>query len=370
MLYFTNSLGAAIGVLASGFYLIEAAGLPGTLAAAGAVNLAVAAGAVLLPRARSAAPARPAEPAPRPAAVPQLRLLLAVAALTGLSSFMYEIGWIRMLALVLGSSTHAFELMLSAFILGIAGGGLWIRRRADGAADTLRLLGLVQLVMGIAALATLPVYASSFHLMQTAVGALALTESGYAAFNVISHGIALAVMFPAAFCAGMTLPLITVSLLRRGAGEAAIGQVYGANTAGAIAGVLVAVHLGLPLLGVKGVIVAGAAIDLALGVWLLAVAAGRTWRIPALSGAAAGAAAVADRRGLACTSMRTTWPPVSIDAASCSTGSTRKYCCTATARPPRSASPTTASSCRCAPTASPTAPSRSRTGRRARTRSP
>ena len=35
MLYFTNSLGAAIGVLASGFYLIEAAGLPGTLAAAG-----------------------------------------------------------------------------------------------------------------------------------------------------------------------------------------------------------------------------------------------------------------------------------------------------------------------------------------------
>src|SRR5580765_4285500 len=34
MLYFTNSLGAAAGVLASGFYFIAAAGLPGTIAAA------------------------------------------------------------------------------------------------------------------------------------------------------------------------------------------------------------------------------------------------------------------------------------------------------------------------------------------------
>ena len=39
MLYFTNSLGGAIGVLASGFWLIKAVGLPGTLTAAALVNL-------------------------------------------------------------------------------------------------------------------------------------------------------------------------------------------------------------------------------------------------------------------------------------------------------------------------------------------
>jgi hypothetical protein len=39
---------------------------------------------------------------------------------SSLASFFYEIGWIRMLSLVLGSSTQAFELMLSAFILGLA----------------------------------------------------------------------------------------------------------------------------------------------------------------------------------------------------------------------------------------------------------
>src|SRR5436309_14276241 len=56
---------------------------------------------------------------------------LGAALVTGASSFMYEVAWIRMLAVVLGSSTHAFELMLSAFILGLAAGGLWIPRRID-----------------------------------------------------------------------------------------------------------------------------------------------------------------------------------------------------------------------------------------------
>ncbi len=39
MLYFTNSLGAAIGVIAAGFLLIEAGGLPGTILTAAVLNL-------------------------------------------------------------------------------------------------------------------------------------------------------------------------------------------------------------------------------------------------------------------------------------------------------------------------------------------
>src|SRR5512133_3058712 len=42
MLYFANSLGAAIGVLVAGFWLLGLAGLPGTLTAAAMINLAVA----------------------------------------------------------------------------------------------------------------------------------------------------------------------------------------------------------------------------------------------------------------------------------------------------------------------------------------
>src|SRR6185436_17150871 len=119
MLYFSNSRAAA-GVLASGFWLIAWVGLPGTLRVAGVLNLVLAATVWFL--------ARPF-PAVRKSGQIQegARLLLAIAFLTGLASFIYEIVWIRMLSLVLGASTHSFELMLATFILGIALGGLRVR---------------------------------------------------------------------------------------------------------------------------------------------------------------------------------------------------------------------------------------------------
>ena len=113
MLYFTNSLGAAAGVLTSGFVLVAEFGLPGTLRFAGALNLVLAAVVWLL-----AKPA-PLTPIGSMGAPRRLDLLLAVAFFTGMASFIYEIGWIRMLSLVLGASTHSFELMLAAFIFEI-----------------------------------------------------------------------------------------------------------------------------------------------------------------------------------------------------------------------------------------------------------
>jgi spermidine synthase len=194
-------------------------------------------------------------------------LYLVIALLTGAASFIYEIGWIRMLSLVLGSSTHSFELMLSAFILGLACGGYWVRRRIDSIADPMRFLGIVQVAMGLLALATLPLYGQMFELMQALMNGLAKTGAGYALFLLSSHGIALAIMFPATFCAGMTLPLITFALL--GHGEKAIGAVYSANTLGSILGVFAAAHIGMPLLGLKGLLSVGAALDVALGLVLL-----------------------------------------------------------------------------------------------------
>ncbi|MGH8641829.1 MAG: spermidine synthase, partial [Burkholderiales bacterium] len=58
-------------------------------------------------------------------------------------------------------------------------------------------------------------------------------------------------------------------LLRGGHGERAIGQIYSANTLGAIAGVLLAVHVLVPEAGMKLAVVIGAAADILLGAWLL-----------------------------------------------------------------------------------------------------
>src|SRR5258705_216442 len=274
MLYFTNSLGASIGVLASGFLMIEKLGLPGTVQSAGALNLALAAAVWLLARGtEEPVRARPGAGRDSGGAAP-FRFFLAVALLTGAASFVFEIGWIRMLSLVLGSSTHSFELMLSAFILGLACGGYWVRRRIDSIADPVRFLGIVLVTMGLLALATLPLYGQMFGLMKGVMNALAKTETGYTLFLFSSHGIALAIMFPATFCAGITLPLITYALLRGGHGERSIGAVYSANTLGSILGVFSAAHLGMPFLGLKGLIAAGAALDEGLGLVLLWRAAG------------------------------------------------------------------------------------------------
>jgi len=287
-LYFANSLGAALGVLASGFWLIDAVGLPGTIMTAGLVNFGVALVVWLLNRRHRpvAGPAPPAAGAGAPLR-PVYAGMLVVAGITGAASFIYEIAWIRMLSMVLGAATHSFELMLSAFILGLALGGWWIRKRIDRLASAPGFLGKVQIAMGCFALASLALYGQCFEVMSWLLSALQRTGSGYFLFLASSHALALAIMLPTTFCAGMTLPLITYILLQRGIGEQSIGTVYAANTLGAIIGVLFAVHVGLPRLGMENTMLAGAGLDIALGIAILASA------VPAVRGAAAGGWAAA-----------------------------------------------------------------------------
>jgi predicted membrane-bound spermidine synthase len=270
MLYFTNSIGAAIGALASAFLLLGWLGMPGTMRLAGVVNLALAGSVLALARQGEPAPAQahPFGNVGLPASV-LVRLFLAGAFVTGLASFIYEIAWIRMLALVLGSSFQAFELMLSAFITGLALGGLWIRRRIDRIADPVRFAGLVQALLGLAALATVFVYHWTFDWMAWALSVLQHRESAYPLFNLFSHALAFAVMLPATFLAGMTLPLFTHVLFRAGRGERAIGQVYAANTLGSIAGVILAVHVLVPGIGLKLTLIVGTLANMLLGAWLL-----------------------------------------------------------------------------------------------------
>ncbi len=191
--------------------------------------------------------------------------LTLAAFLTGAASFLYELGWIRMLSLVLGSSTHSFELMLSAFILGLAFGGLAVHRRIERVSDPVRHLGIVFIVMGALAALTLPAYNQTFDLMAWFLRVLPAQRAGLHRLQPASQLIAAGIMIPATFCAGMTLPLLTHALMRRGSGERAIGTVYAANTLGAIVGVVLAIHVLMPLIGVKGLILSGAGIHIALG---------------------------------------------------------------------------------------------------------
>lgn len=287
ILYFTNSIGAAIGVLVSGFIFISLLGLPGTIRVAGIINILIALIVWLYSRSYKDEPQCIKVEIDKGALEPNIkwyRFLLFASFITGTASFIYEIGWIRMLNLVLGTSTHAFELMLSSFIFGLAFGGLWIQRRIDKIKNPLSFIANVQIIMGLLALSTILFYGNTFEVMRWIVGSLDKTDAGYAIFNLSSNAIALAVMLPTTFCAGMTLPLITYILLKRGYGEKSIGAVYAANTVGAIVGVFFAIHFAMPVLGLKGLIIFGAGLDIALGLSILVAVSVKygNYRWPAL----------------------------------------------------------------------------------------
>jgi spermidine synthase len=272
-LYFTNSIGAAAGALIATFVLLPAMGLPGAMLFGAVLNIVVAATAFVLSRqSAQAAPAQTALSAADATNLPAAtgaRLLLTAAFVTGATSFAYEIGWVRMLSLALGSTVHVFELMLAAFIGGLAFGGLWIRKRIDHYREPVRVGGYVQVLMGLAVLLSLLLYDHSFDWVAWFMTALSRTNSGYILFNIVTASIAIVIMAPPAFFAGMTLPLFTVALIRRSGSEASVGRIYAANTLGAIAGVLLMVHLLMITIGLKLSMVTAAAGDLVLGIFLL-----------------------------------------------------------------------------------------------------
>jgi len=274
ILYFTNSFGAVIGVLASSFVLIDFVGLPGTVLTAGILNiiLALVVWTAVKDNSIDSAPVKPYILKEKPDATTNYNSiyvisgLLSISFFTGFSSFLYEIGWIRMLTLVMGSSTHSFEIMLAVFILGLASGSLWLSRRPHLLEKPWKTLAFAQIVMGMSALVSIWLYISSYDLMRWFLQSTAHTDSTYPLYLIFCGIIALLIMLPATFCAGMTLPLVTHLTLKTPIGEKGVGAVYTVNTTGAIVAIVLAIHLFMPTIGLKGLIVTGAIVDLILGI--------------------------------------------------------------------------------------------------------
>lgn len=272
-LYFVNSAGGAMGILLAGFILIPKAGLHETIIIAGMLNILI--GFFVLIISKHSKLKNGFLPVPikvrKPLEIWILAPIIVVATITGASSMMYEIGWIRLLSMVLGSSVQAFELMLSAFIFGLAIGAWWMARRIDKIKDTKLYLIRVQLVMGIFALSSLFIYNQSYYLMESILSWIPKDETGYWLFNLGSNFIAFVVMLPATIFAGMTLPLMIGILQKQGGRQSVIGKVYAMNTLGGIFGVLLGFHLLMPFFGLKYLMIIAGGLDIAAGIGLAVV---------------------------------------------------------------------------------------------------
>ncbi|MBN4079537.1 hypothetical protein JYT26_02740, partial [Beggiatoa alba] len=283
LLYFTNSIGAAIGILLASYILIPQLGTEGSLHLAAQGNIAIALGFFFIGKNLQAELAQPGDRFCKIETPPlitanngarlglSVKLFLGLSFLTGFASFIYEISWIRLLSLLLGASTHSFDLMVSAFVLGLACGGLAAKKLLQKTKHVVILLAVAQLVMGAFALTSIYFYEFAFSTMEHSKEYLDKTDNGYLMFSLLKYGLSLFLMFPTTFVAGMTLPIITYYLMNVTRNEKSVGAVYGFNTIGAIFGATLAGLVLIPLLQLKMTIATGAFIDIGIGLFLLAL---------------------------------------------------------------------------------------------------
>ena len=284
LMYFANSLGGVIGALAVAFVLVELAGLPGSMLF-GAIGSAVAALVAWISHHRYQSAKTPLAMEPRNSITAHPRALLALTAFgVGFSALVLEIIWIRMMALVLGSSTRAFELILAAFILGLALGSLLAERFADRR-DRGASLALVLLMMGTLSVASIFLYEYLFFLQGHIRLSLPRSDSGYLLYGLSGFLLAILMMAGPTICSGMTLPLLTRMAISE-SGERALGSIYAWNSLGSIVGVVIASQIFLPVLGLKLSIGVGALVALCLALMFLRKHAPQRWNIGLATAAA------------------------------------------------------------------------------------
>ena len=238
-LYAVNSLGAATGALAAGFLLIPNFGLLGTTLAAVGVNLTVFLIAVVLLSLR--VPSLPdsanSESGPHGQSS-QMRWVLPVICVCGITSFSYEVLWTRLLSHVLGGTIFSFSTMLASFLAGIAIGSYFARPFSK--TRDLAMHALVVTQIGVA-VASIVVYQCvlSFSVMTIGIQAKA--------------ALALFALLPAAVFMGATFPL-AVRILSND--ETRVAQssaaAYSWNTIGAIIGAVLCGFVLIPELEYEG----------------------------------------------------------------------------------------------------------------------
>jgi spermidine synthase len=258
-LYAVGTLGAALGTLAAGFYLLENLGALATLRTAGGVSLFVAASAFLLhaaDRDRTAGaggevaspPLRPpAEPSPAPSLLYLIPVVLAVI-LSGASVLSQEVIWTRFLSQFFRNSIYSFSGMLICVLAGLAAGGgfgAWLSGRLRVPRVT---LALFQLAASASTLGTLFIlrHFSDLDRYRELIASLGGFES-FGVLVLIEIGFAFCVIFPPAFFLGTAFPFMAAMSWRRAPVFGGfVGDIQFLSTAGAVAGSLLAAFWLLP----------------------------------------------------------------------------------------------------------------------------
>jgi spermidine synthase len=274
-LYAVNTFGAVTGAALAAFLLMESFGTRGTIYIAAGCNILIALFAFYLSagsreRSRSST-AQPVEAVP---SVPELpgyttRLVLVGFGLSGFAALGYEVIWTRLLSVVLRlTTTHSFSTILIAFLFGLAAGGAAGARLVDRWKRPVVIFALLELLLGLFGLGSI-FLVGLIPEMERMLSPLPSWWGHLGRLLAISFG----VMLPPTFIMGLLFPVVgRICLPRLSIVGKRIGDIYAANTTGAIFGAFAAGFLLIPLFGTQVSIQLLAGVNIALGAVVLALA--------------------------------------------------------------------------------------------------
>ena len=193
--------------------------------------------------------------------------------LSGIASLTYQVTWVRLLGLSMGSTSASVSTVLAAFFLGMAMGSYLAERITRNRINSLKPYIVLELLIGVSGLALLPIL---LHLD----GLLAL-------FPVIGTQLslkfflALVLLSVPTLCMGATFPVMASILIRRH-GEIGLrmSQLYSLNTAGAVLGAALTGFVFIPNWGLDGSIYIAFALNMTIV--LAALSVSRYWILPAM----------------------------------------------------------------------------------------
>lgn len=230
--------------------------------------------------------------------------------LSGCSALIFEALWFHQAGLAFGNSVWASSLVLAGFMAGMAAGNHIAARIGDRVRRPLAVYARAEAVVALTGLALV----FALPAMGPALAPLLRPLSAHlAALNLVRLLLAFLLLVVPSTAMGLTLPLLTRAL--SGQAErfgAVLGQLYGWNTAGAVAGVAVTEFVLVKWLGIRGSALTAAA--LGFGVAGLALALDIRW-----TAVTPGSAPATDPES---TPNTTSAPPAATTAASVRTSAT------------------------------------------------
>lgn len=261
-LYSINTLGAAVGCLLTGFIFISAFGVLQTALLASCANLIIGIGCIRIYQEEHPGEKTPWR-LPRmewPAVTlsGEQKLWLVVSFVCGFTALAYEVLWTRLLVFSIASTVYSFSLMLAVFLLGICLGSLIVVPLMARATSLRTLLIALQAGIGVYVLFTL-------FSMDSLLSAPWNSYNLMKPFKTFLHYFkdSAALMLLPALLFGMNFPVL-IKLAAGGHEHVGrgTGQIYSANTLGAILGSLVAGFVLLPWFGTETSLAAVATLNL------------------------------------------------------------------------------------------------------------